>query len=65
MKYLTQKLGMLAWALFFLTGTQAMAAEKKDVCVTAYTEEGTPTPYATTATLMSGSELNTVVGGGG
>lgn len=64
MKYLTRKLGMLAWALFFLTGAQGMAAEKKDVCVTAYIEKGSPMPYATTATVMSGSELNTVVGGG-
>ncbi len=64
MKYLTRKLGMLVWTLFFLTGTQAMAAEKKDACVTAYIEEGSPMPYATTATVMSGSELNTVVGGG-
>lgn len=65
MRLLIPKLGILAWALFFLMGTQVMAAEKKEVCVSAYTEEEWSMPYATTATLISGSELNIVVGGGG
>ncbi len=50
-------------ALLCLGSSHAWTAEKKVACVKQQTEQGWSTPTATSTTVMSGSELNAVVGG--
>lgn len=65
MIFASRKYGIFALVLFCLgiVGGNALAAEKKEACVKQQDETAWFAPIATSVTLMSGSELNAVVGG--